>query len=470
MIFRFHLLFSFLLLTTLGFSNNLQITNLTFNSANGQVGFNVSWDNSWHDATGNFHDAVWVFVKYKNPGEQWKHAQIQIAGSAPSGMAVVEPLDLNGAFIKRESAGSGSVPSGAYTFDVNNTLNSDASIKVFGIEMVNIPTGGFYIGGPIDIDRYTFNIWLHNPSNVDEGVLIQSENTLSSSAYDVANDTGNQFDNDIPAAYPKGYTGFYCMKYKMSQLQYVEFLNTLSANQQNARVAVDLNAASFEPYVMSNSPAVMNRNGIYYDGISSEGNHKFGCNLNQNTTANEASDGQNLDCNYLSQDDLNAYLDWAALRPMSKFEHWKICRGSELPVQNEFAWGSSIIHVIDFSNITNSGTASESLSSTTAGPIYADGALRSGIHATASSNRVFSGATFYGVMDMTNGMGEFYVDFQSADLNFTASLGDGQLSATGDGTNPQALKLLQSPDVTINMLIGTTSFGRGAVHTGRGVR
>ena len=42
--------------------------------------------------------------------------------------------------------------------------------------------------------------------------------------------------------------------------------------------------------------------------------------------------------------DLVAYLDWAALRPMTELEYEKIARGSaEAIVPGEYAWGSTSI-------------------------------------------------------------------------------------------------------------------------------
>ena len=55
---------------------------------------------------------------------------------------------------------------------------------------------------------------------------------------------------------------------------------------------------------------------------------------------NDITDGQNLPCNFLSWMDLAAYLDWAALRPMTELEFEKICRGPNPPIAGEYVWGT----------------------------------------------------------------------------------------------------------------------------------
>jgi formylglycine-generating enzyme required for sulfatase activity len=48
----------------------------------------------------------------------------------------------------------------------------------------------------------------------------------------------SQSDNtDMNPYYPVGFRGFYTMKYEISQVQYRDFLNTLTRAQQQERVA-----------------------------------------------------------------------------------------------------------------------------------------------------------------------------------------------------------------------------------------
>ena len=57
---------------------------------------------------------------------------------------------------------------------------------------------------------------------------------------------------------------------------------------------------------------------------------------------------------------------------------------------------------------------------------------RVGIAATATSNRVKAGATFYGILDMSGGMLECVVGFTNQDYStFTTQNGDGNLDLLG---------------------------------------
>lgn len=107
------------------FGNNVQISNVSFTpiGSGGQITFDITWENSWRlGVNSEFHDAVWVFIKYApNGGPQWLHADIQVVSNG-TGIQVLEPNDLKGAFILRGSQGEGSVPVSTVTFDVNNNV------------------------------------------------------------------------------------------------------------------------------------------------------------------------------------------------------------------------------------------------------------------------------------------------------------------------------------------------------------
>ncbi|MEO0341540.1 MAG: hypothetical protein AAF242_20315, partial [Bacteroidota bacterium] len=42
-------------------------------------------------------------------------------------------------------------------------------------------------------------------------------------------------EGQLSEAFPKGFSGFYQMKYELSQQEYCDFLNTLNSQQQKAR-------------------------------------------------------------------------------------------------------------------------------------------------------------------------------------------------------------------------------------------
>lgn len=445
-------------------ANNLQISNLSFNDVNNTISCDVQWDNSWHDASGNFHDAIWIFFKFRTPGAQWKHANIQFSGTPPVDLTVNTSSDKKGAFIRRSAEGLGNISSATYKFDVLSSLGANPNFKVFGIEMVYIPSSSFSIGGVSSTGFY-----LHDPNDNTAGVLINSEAEIPTTAFTVTGNNG--YSEDIPGPFPKGYGSFYCMKYKISQIQYAEFLNTLNTTQQNQRVASNVSVSSFNLFVMCDNPVPLSRNGIYFAGISDDGNYRFGCDRNNNGIINEADDGMEVSCNYLSQEDYLAYLDWAALRPPTRLEVWKICRGPELPVNSEWAWGTSINNEINPADIINSGTSTEVSTTTVIGPRFQFYPLRTGIFATSTSNRYYAGATYYGVMDMTIGMLESCVDIKSDNLDYTGNLGDGELNTIGDSDEIDFVLRCHYGNESINKFNSYISLIRTYNTTGgRGVR
>lgn len=150
----------------------------------------------------------------------------------------------------------------------------------------------------------------------------------------------------------------------------------------------------------------------------------------------------------MAWDDLTAYLDWAALRPMSELEFEKACRGTATAVANEYAWGTTSITCA--AGVSNSGSTSE-IASTAAPNCVCDnsvaahaipgatdggptgGPLRTGNFADASSTRASSGASALGAMDLSGNLWERTVAVGSTTGRaFTGVNGDGVLTAAGD--------------------------------------
>jgi formylglycine-generating enzyme required for sulfatase activity len=147
----------------------------------------------------------------------------------------------------------------------------------------------------------------------------------------------------------------------------------------------------------------------------------------------------------LMSDDILSFLDWAALRPMTDLEYEKACRGPLYPVANEHAWGTALVagSAYTYSNTgnadeaiaTNYSTAANTgnaLTFSTAGAL--SGPARSGIFAANGSNnsRLTSGATYYGIMEMTGNTTEIVVSVAtSAGRLFDGLNGDGELNLSG---------------------------------------
>lgn len=431
-----------LIISTAVFSNNLQITSVSWDPALSQISFDISWENSWRDPTGDFNDAVWVFVKYApNGGTAWLHADIS-AATIPAPLMASVPTDQKGAFVNRSSTGYGTVSATTLTFDILNTdLSPFPDFKVFGIEMVKIPGGPYYLGGSMSNTLYHH---FHRGDDENEGFYVNTSDLLpyGSTSGTWASTNTVRYTTDIPAAYPNGYDPFYTMKYPVTQEQYVEFLNTLSFEQQNTRTESDLNAlAVTNQYVMSASQTVSlsYRNGIKADYTITPGFPiTFFCDVNENNTANEIDDGQNLVCNYVNFADWVAFADWSALRPLTMLEHEKMCRGPLNPVLDERAWGTAgTTYDNMYMNITNPGEPSESHPSVGSPGLYLSFICRVGIAATSSSTRLTSGAGYYGNLHLSSYTGDYYVDAESAayGLGFTGVPGDGVLTTSGDYLN-----------------------------------
>ncbi len=421
-------------------ANNLKITNAQRVGAElDEIEFTISWENSWNvEGIPNNHDAVWVFIKFRECGitsNEWSHALLSTTmddHTFDSEITYATPITTfdrlgnegghnTGVMIRRESIGIGDIVDQTVRLKIVGSSNGvtldptiEYDIKVFGIEMVYIPEGQFFAG-----DDEGSNYIRDNSDN--SPVLIDSEDAIDLK-------DGTQTLNDpIPADFPKGYESFYIMKYEITQGQYVNFLNTLTTAQATERfpnrVGSDMHYVSYD-----------DSDNTYY------------------TTSNDRA------MNHVSPDDVMSYLHWAALRPMTELEFEKACRGPLDVVPEEFAWGggpssaiptegnvvegetSGVEIVTDGSNVrlvwgtdVEGGEFDSGQSDAERGP------LAVGVYARSAVNpdRVNTGATYYGVMEMSGNVKEFAVPISYWENNsgnvsqYEGIWGDGQLTSTG---------------------------------------
>jgi formylglycine-generating enzyme required for sulfatase activity len=324
-------------------ANNLQIGVPTLDVGNSTISFTIQWDNSWLVTSGpNNWDGVWIFVKRQACTDNlWNHALLStnsVDHSITGGVLQVDAVtDGMGIFIRRIAAGIGNIASATATLHLQTVPNLADNFQVFGIEMVNLPQGDFYIGdGTRGTSTYGFSAANpYPPLHITNAV--QSAGLGAAANYQV-NSWGST--GALPATFPLGWNNFYCMKYEISQAQIASFLNTLTYDQQITRTANSPNSAAGTFAIAGATPS---RNGIRIQTPGTINNIPavYGCDLNGNSTFSEADDGENLACNWISWADLMAYLDWSALRPMTEFEYEKICRGTAVPTANENAWSTS---------------------------------------------------------------------------------------------------------------------------------
>lgn len=438
-------------------ANNITVSAVskqTVNTVNDymMIQFTVSWENSWRDAENR--DAAWIFIKYKLTGSPvaWGHATLHyVDGSndghiTPAGAVINTSNDGKGVFIYRNANGSGTVNFTnmqlRWDYGVDGIAdNALVDISVSAIEMVYVPQGSFWLGDGS-------NSLLHGQfENGISGNAIQitAENSLTlggggPGSIGNNNRTGmannglfsmnpvsiDDFDDGtsqlLPAAFPKGYNAFYCMKYEITQAQYVDFLNKLSAAQFASR----------------------------YDAFNYTGNHG-GFTVTRYTITgtfpNMATATPDLPAIYIEWYDAAAYADWAALRPMTELEYEKACRGYAMPLANEYAWGTASINSNNYFPVNNQGQPNESIGgaySTTAGNAwYSDtrafGAVtRVGIFAAHPSNtgRISAGATYWGIMEMSGHCWERTVSVGRPESRiFSGTHGDGILLTNGNASN-----------------------------------
>ncbi len=390
----------------------------------------------------------------------WQHATINTIGyTAPSGSIITPASDGTGACIYRSTYGNSTFTAADAQLRWNYGANglSDIAmvdIKVFAIEMVYVSTGSFTVGtGGTEIGSFSKGTW---SSGAPIPFSIASENALTveymtGDLWYISSDYSGDHAGPIPAAFPKGYSAFYCMKYEISQQQYVDFLNTLTYTQQTTRtVNAPSSVAGTAAMFNVNAYDYSYRNGIdiMTPGVSSSTPAVYGCNLDGNVTAGETADGQNIACNHVCWADVAAYLDWSGLRPMTELEYEKACRGTMAAVPNEYAWGTTGIASLEYT-LSNSGAANEVIltnyninvgnadyGATTQNGTVIDGPVRAGIFAGTSGNsgRVTAGATYYGIMEMSGNLLELTVTVgHSAGRAFTGTHGNGALdAATGN--------------------------------------
>lgn len=427
-------------------ANNINITNVTATSTT--IKFDISWENSWFISALN-RDAAWVFIKVQDcqsADRAWKHAKLSTVGSDHS---VVGPIlkvdsvaDGMGVFIRRRSDGFGTIAPTSITlkFQSSYTL-ANVNFEVMGIEMVYVPQGSFRIGDGASSSTYRF---ASDGATAATPYTIVSEAAIGAGALASASGgTQPSYNPTIPAGFPKGYNAFYCMKYEITQDQYTAFLNLLNFTQQNARTARDVSLAQKTNALSSAATGIINRNGIQ---IKTPGSITqpavFGCNLNNNSVFDELADGGNIACNFLSWEDVKAYMDWSGLRPMTELEFEKSARGFDTPLANERAWGNTLITYAGSGGLTNAGEATELSTAITPtgsglcayGAATSLGPLRAGFAATQTTARAGAGASYWGIMELSGNVWEpcFNVGYANANASgFTGVLGDGELDSYG---------------------------------------
>ena len=451
------LVFMLSVVLTSAFSNNVRVTNVSTitTTTYTQVEFDLSWDNSWRISAGPSNwDAVWVIIKYKTGG-QWRHLNLTGLNNAiGAGYTLTVPSDLKGAFIYRSADGTGNVTLTDLRLGVQ-VIPGSFDIKMIGIEMVQVPGGDFYIGdgdGTLESTN-SFHLGVNNGyvpitsalrNNIRTDVNAYDDTQLEGISIGIDGDGGldSNGDNIIDNPdFPTGYQSFYCMKYEISQGAYRDFLNTLSYTQQVFAISPDVPPpnSAIGTMAFQYGPSIE----IATPGVAISVPAVFGTDADADNIFDETTDGEWQVMNELSWQTLCAYLDWAALRPMTELEFEKACRGPGLPIYGEYAWGNTNIFSTNYT-LSNLGLSSEAPSNASAvlgNALYSQTwalygpytMIRNGGFANATTGRTQSGSAFYGAMEMSGTVWERAVTVGNVEgRSYTGIPGNGELNSAGN--------------------------------------
>ena len=377
--------------------------------------------------------------------------------------------------------------------------DDDLVVKVFAVEMVYVPKGAFYLGGK-GTASWQVGSFTTDKAVFGTPMYVTSESAITIDTTTAATTLWSQAGlekGSLPDTFPKGFQAFYIMKYELTQEAYADFLNTLNQGQQDGRIQATLANIGNGGNIWNGNADGFGWHRYYIEVSSRAPVVTFGCDANANNNWNQKIkiakqiegedvdscdlniDGQDIAMPFTSMYDLLAYADFAGLRPMTELEYEKACRGDRPVVNNEYAWGS--VTKTHFYNAFNNGTswynwtthligqnrgdevvaASYNSGAASSGGdaqaesrwvvwswwynwrwewrwrnTYYSAPLRVGCFADSTSDRASAGATYWGVMNMSDNCSELCISVgsqvKSEGRKFGGVHGDGQLLANGN--------------------------------------
>jgi formylglycine-generating enzyme required for sulfatase activity len=486
----------------------------------GTITFDLAWDWSWRAAwevdaaqTGGKEklklenwDAAWVFVKYRLPGGAWRHAMLAAEAAkhtVPAGAALEVGKSNDGkkgvgVFIHRAAAGQGPndwkgvtlrwlLPVGADAeeggtseFEMHAMKDkpaeaaafdpAKAEVKVLALEMVYVPQGAFWLGdGTTNVVAGQFTAGLGSaPFRIESEQAIKlggdtAEYLNNRDTLGMEPNSMDDFNSDqpttLPAAFPKGYAAFYCMKVEVTMAMYVEYLNMQPYARQAVSVPVkpSLQAGTLAMDGSHHSP----RPGVFIQApgtpdsmvplqVARETFVMSGTVTKPGTAAVFKTTMPFVPCHFMPCQGARGFAAWSGLRPMTELEFEKACRGPVKPVADEYPWGTTgIAGTAPASGkyaLTNFNQVTESISwvgekgpdATRGNAFFAGnnvalgGPTRVGIFATPESDRVTAGATYWGILDMAGSVGEKAVPVgEAVARGFSGEHGEGGAAPWG---------------------------------------
>ena len=413
----------------------------------------------------------------------WEHARLHNSGHTTGSIGTAGAISAGlltpsaafnattnpglGVFLYRSDVGSGTFTSSnvqlRWNYGANGINDADSvDIRVFGTEMVYVPQGSFFVGtGGTEDGSFTNGSWTSGstvPLQITSEAALGIDNAAGK-LWGTSSSGGNTIGNGaadaeatLSASFPKGFAAFYGMKYEITQGQYRDFLNTLTRTQQANRVTMDgvvgryaggytFTSGSWSAGEINNLSAPVNRIGLrLITDPGGESPRTYACDMNSSTspytTVNQSDDGEWIAMGQLNWMDGCAFADWSGLRPMTELEFEKACRGPITPVSTEFAWGTTT--ATSASDIMNSGQVGEVTSTANANSAFdrqtnVQGPMRAGAFAGTATSRAQSGASYFGIMEMSGNVWDRLVNVaETAGRNYTGVHGDGAVSTNGN--------------------------------------
>lgn len=300
---------------------------------------------------------------------------------------------------------------------------------------------------------YAYHAVVYNIQLFDRGEdrinKISSADQLTTAYYNMTNNIAHKPADykAIAKGWPNGFKAYYVMKHELTQSAYVDFLNCLSWDQQRHQIEHQSNllpSAAVGTNIYQEYPVDRHRMNIRIKERGVDGPAVFGCSLN-GTDWEPENNGGNIPMFNMSWGDIAAYLDWACLRPMTELEYEKACRGDQPRMREEYAWGQPYLPT-RVSGVNNKNLPNEdpvpavanysqpeggSVSVHTAA-IAAYWPVRVGSFARSESTREEAGASYWGIMNLSDNVPERVVNI-STDLGraYTGEHGDGSITADG---------------------------------------
>ncbi len=443
------------------------------------VEFDITWDHAWRDDES--HDAAWVFFKARDPESGlWQHVRLAGSGLNPEGYStgngtdieLIVPDDGMGAFVRRAEEGSGTVDASDLRVLWDAETNAvgpgeEPELRGFAIEMVYVPEGAFYLG------------WAEEGEEV-EGQNIRPLRIESEDAVTVGG-------KELHPNFPKGYGAFYCMKFELTKGQWVDFFNTLTAEQQHERDTMGMHPRYWGPRQSITDPRA-HRAGILYENpgeiqvvdlyaqeviqprpgqfLPDHGRRVRRLKLRvffERGTVRQTTEIPHVAANWIAWADGAAYTDWAGLRPVTQPEFEKAARGPLYPVDGEFAWGTDKVFGVERDGVASSQRTYDGVDYDTIderlvpneerhpdegnaiwgrtvrhGSTNAiTGPHRVGIFADEDADRVAAGASYWGIFNMNDHVNMPYIRInRPAGRDFHGLHGDGELTPDGYSNVP----------------------------------